>query len=230
MDQKKELDQDQIISIVPFLRDLPQESAKKAAINLVNRLHPADRVIVLENDWGGAVYFILDGWLKIRTYNSGGKEVTLNIIGNGEIFGEMAVIDEIPRSTDVITLTETKVCSIPSQDFLHLLNTEPQAGIQLSRLIAKRLRQLNRRLCARESDSLARIVDTLLFLAQGQGKKEGDALIIPNLPHRELSSISGLARETVTRSLIKLEKKRLIKRELKNLIILDEQGLEKLIS
>jgi len=228
MDQKEELDQ--IISNVSFFRDLPQESAKRAAINLVTRLHPADRVIVLENDWGGAVYFVLDGWLKIRTYNSEGKEVTLNIIGSGEIFGEMAVLDEIPRSSDVITLTETKVCSMPSQDFLHLLNTEPQAGIQLSRLIAKRLRQVNRRLCSRESNSLARIVDTLLFLAQGQGKKDGDSLIIPNLPHRELSSISGLARETVTRSLTKLEKKRLIRRELKNLVILDEQGLAKLIS
>ena len=227
MDQQKELDQ--LISVVPFFRDLPQDSSKRATANLVTRLHPANRVIVLENDWGGAVYFILEGWLKIRTYNSEGKEITLNVIGNGEVFGEMAVLDEVPRSTDVITLTQAKVCSIPAQDFLHLLNTEPQAGILLSRLITKRLRQINRRLCARESDSLSRIVDTLLFLAEGQGKKQDNTIVIPNLPHRELSSISGLARETVTRSLIKLEKKGLIKRELKNLIILDLHGLENLI-
>ncbi len=228
MDQKKEIEQ--LIQVSPFFGGLPPESVRQATLHLMTRSHPANCVIVLENDWGGAVYFILEGWVKIRTHNSDGKEVTLNIIGSGEIVGEMAALDEVPRSTDVITLTSAKVCSIPAQDFVRLLKIEPLAGIHLARLIAKRLRHLNRRLRLRESDSLSRVADTLLFLAEGQGKKEGEGIAIPNLPHRELSSISGLARETVTRSLIKLEKKALIKRDLESLVILDLLGLEKLIN
>ena len=96
--------------------------------------------------------------------------------------------------------------------------------------MAKRLRQLNRRLRLREADSLSRVADTLLFLAEGQRKETTQGVEIPNLPHRELSSISGLARETVTRSLTKLEKKRLIKREDDILCIFSLDSLEQIIS
>lgn len=220
----------ELIDSTPFFKGLPEESLKKAAHHIVTRNHPSNQVILLENDWGGSVYFILSGWVKIRTYNLDGREVTLNIIGKGEVFGEMAALEDVPRSTDVITLTPTKISSIPAQDFVELLNSEPLAGVRLAQLMAKRLRQVNRRLRLREADSVSRVADTLLFLAEGQGKEGKEGMEIPNLPHRELSSLSGLARETVTRVLAKLEKKSLIKREDDILCILDVQGLEKIIS
>ncbi len=156
--------------------------------------------------------------------------MTLNIVGKGEVIGEMAALEEAPRSTDAITLTPTTISSIPAQDFVTLLNSDPIAGIRLAQVMAKRLRQLNRRLRLREADSLSRVADTLLFLAEGQGKQTSQGVEIPNLPHRELSSISGLARETVTRSLTKLEKKGLIKREDDILCIFSLDSLEKIIS
>lgn len=168
--------------------------------------------------------------MKICTHNAEGKEVTLNIVGKGEIVGEMAALDESPRSTDAITLTTATISSIPAQDFVNLLKSEPLAGIRLSQLMAKRLRQLNRRLRLREANSLSRVADTLLFLAEGQGQKSGQGTIIPNLPHRELSGMSGLARETVTRSLTKLQKKGLIQRQQESLCIPDLAALEKAIT
>ncbi|MDB9314328.1 Crp/Fnr family transcriptional regulator [Spirulina sp. CS-785/01] len=220
----------QLISVAPFFAGLPEEIRSKATCHLVTRTHPSNQVILLENDWGGSVYFIVDGWVKIRTYNLDGKEVTLNIIGKGEVFGEMAALDEVPRSTDVITLTPTKISSVPAQDFVELINTEPLAGVRLAQLMATRLRQVNRRLRLREADSMSRVADTLLFLAEGQGKEGNMGLEIPNLPHRELSSLSGLARETVTRVLTKLEKKGLIKREQDVLRIPDLEALERTIT
>ena len=168
--------------------------------------------------------------MKIRTYNIDGKEVTLNIIGKGEVFGEMAAIDEKPRSTDAITLTPTVISSVPAQNFVNLIYSEPIAGVRLAQLMAKRLRQVNRRLRLREADSIARVADTIVFLADGQGKQiENGSIEIPNLPHRELSAISGLARETVTRVLTKLEKRGLIKRKSDALCIPEVRALEKLI-
>lgn len=201
-----------LLDTATLLVGLPPETIDKVTSHVVTRTHPANRAILLENDWGGSVYFILDGWVKIRTYNMDGKEVTLNILGKGEIVGEMAALEESTRSTDAITLTTATISSIPAQDFVNLLKSEPLAGIRLSQLMAKRLRQVNQRLRLREADSLSRVADTLLFLAESQGEKSGQGAIIPNLPHRELSGISGLARETVTRSLTKLEKKGLIQR------------------
>ncbi|MGF1488458.1 MAG: Crp/Fnr family transcriptional regulator [Prochloraceae cyanobacterium] len=218
------------IEKMAFFSGLSEEHIEKITDRTVTRTHPANQVILLENDWGGSVYFILEGWVKIRTYNIDGKEVTLNIIGKGEVFGEMAAIDEKPRSTDAITLTPTVISSIPSQDFVNLIYSEPVAGVRLAQLMAKRLRQVNRRLRLREADSVARVADTIVFLADGQGKKQADGSIeIPNLPHRELSAISGLARETVTRVLTKLEKRGLIKRTSDVLCIPELQALEKLI-
>jgi CRP-like cAMP-binding protein len=213
----------------PFFQGLPELGVEKVLTHLVTRTHPANQVILLENDWGGSVYFIINGWVKIRTYNLEGKEVTLNIIGRGELFGEMAALDEVPRSTDVITLAETTIASIPAQDFVNLLQTEPLAGVRLAQLMARRLRQVNKRLRLRESDSQSRVADTLLFLAEGQGKQENAGTQLPNLPHRELSSLSGLARETVTRVLTKLEKKGLIVRDQDRIHIPDWSALEKTI-
>jgi CRP-like cAMP-binding protein len=217
------------IRLAPFFEGLPLDAVERATANVVMRNHPANQVILLENDWGSSVYFILSGWVKIRTYNLDGKEVTLNILGKGELFGEMAPLDEVPRSTDVITLAPTVIGNMPSQDFVRLLNTEPHAGIRLAKLMARRLRQVNRRLRLRESDSVSRVADILLFLADGQGKQSQKGTEIPNLPHRELSSLSGLARETVTRVLSKLEKKGLIIRDRDVLCISDVHALERLM-
>ncbi len=223
------LDKSELIRLTPFFAELTPEAAQQAAAQVVTRCHPANQVILLENDWGNSVYFILDGWVKIRTYNLDGKEVTLNILGKGEIFGEMASLEEVPRSTDVITLVPTIIGNMPAQHFVTLLNTEALAGLYLTRLMAKRLRQVNRRLRLRESDSQSRVADILLFLADGQGKVAGQGMEIPNLPHRELSGLSGLARETVTRVLSKLEKKGLIERDRDVLRIIDLEALENLL-
>ncbi|MBE9062185.1 Crp/Fnr family transcriptional regulator [cf. Phormidesmis sp. LEGE 11477] len=223
------LDTSELIRITPFFSELDPALATEAADQVVTRHHPANQVILLENDWGNSVYFVLEGWAKIRTYNIDGKEVTLNILGKGEVFGEMAPLEEIPRSTDVITLTPTVIGSMPAPHFVKLLHTEPMAGLYLARLMAKRLRQVNRRLRLRESDSQSRVADVLLFLAEGQGKIAGQGMEIPNLPHRELSGLSGLARETVTRVLNKLEKKGLIQRDRDILKIIDIETLEKLL-
>lgn len=219
----------QLVREAPLFKGLPTDAVAKATSQVVSRSHPANQVILLENDWGSSVYFILDGWVKIRTYNLDGKEVTLNILGRGELFGEMAPLEEVPRSTDVITLVPTVIGSIPASDFVNLLHSQPLAGIRLSQLMARRLRQVNRRLRLRESDSTARVTDIILFLADGQGKPGATGLEIPNLPHRELSSLSGLARETVTRVLNKLEKKGLIVRDKELLSIPDINALERLL-
>jgi CRP/FNR family transcriptional regulator, cyclic AMP receptor protein len=219
------------ILAMPFFSGLPDAACSQATAQIVTRNHPAEQVILLENDWGNSVYFIVEGWVKIRTYNLDGKEVTLNILGTGEMFGEMASLDQVPRSTDVITLVPTTIASLPAADFIHLVETEPLAGIHLARLLAKRLRQVNRRLRLRESDSTSRVADVLLFLAEGQGTVGAMGIEIPNLPHRELSSLSGLARETVTRVLGKLERKNLIQRATDRdvLCIISTQGLESLM-
>lgn len=214
------------IASIPFLRDLPAAAIAPALAHAAIRNHPANQMILLENDWGNSVYFVLSGWLKIRTYHASGREITLNIVGRGEIVGEMAALDRAPRSTDVLSLTPATIVNIPADDFVRLLKTEPLAGMRLAQLMATRLRQVNRRLRLRESNSASRVADTLLFLVEVQGKTVATGIEIPNLPHRELSSMSGLARETVTRVLTKMQASGLIDRRQDILLIPDVAALE----
>ena len=218
-----------LIRMTPFFGELDPDLAAEAAAQVVTHHHPANQTILLENDWGSSVYFVLEGWAKIRTYNVDGKEVTLNMLGKGEMFGEMAPLEETPRSTDVISLTPTVIGSMPAPHFVKLIRTEPMAGLYIAKLIAKRLRQVNRRLRLRESDSQSRVADVLLFLAEGQGKVAGEGMVIPKLPHKELGGLSGLARETVTRALSKLEKRGIIQRDHNILKITDIKALEQLL-
>jgi len=214
------------ISSIPFLSELPAAALAPVLAHAAIRNHPANQMILLENDWGSSVYFVLSGWLKIRTYNADGREITLNIVGRGEIVGEMAALEQAPRSTDVLSLTPATIVNIPADDFVRLLKTEPLAGMRLAQLMARRLRQVNRRLRLRESNSASRVADTLLFLVEGQGKTVSTGIEIPNLPHRELSSMSGLARETVTRVLAKMQTAGLIDRHQDILLIPDVAALE----
>lgn len=225
----RSLDTRDLIRMTPFFGELDPVLAAEAAAQVVTRRHSANQTILLENDWGSSVYFVLEGWAKIRTYNVNGKEITLNILGRGEMFGEMAPLEEIPRSTDVISLTPTVIGSLPAPHFVKLIRTEPSAALYIAKLIAKRLRQVNRRLRLRESDSQSRVADILLFLAEGQGKVTSEGIEIPRLPHKELGGLSGLARETVTRALSKLEKKGIIQRDHNILKIIDIEALEQLL-
>jgi CRP/FNR family transcriptional regulator, cyclic AMP receptor protein len=218
----------ELLQTAAFFTELPVGARQLALHHAVVRNHPANQMILLENDWGGSVYFVLSGWLKIRTYNIDGKEITLNIVGKGEIVGEMAALEQAPRSTDVLSLTAVTIANIPAEDFVQLLKSEPLAGMKLAQLMGRRLRQINRRLRLRESNSSSRVADTLLFLAEGQGTEinSDKGAEIPNFPHRELSSMSGLARETVTRVLTKFERDGLIIRSPEKLSIPDISALE----
>ncbi len=181
--------------------------------SMTERAYKSGHMVLFQNDWGQSVYFILDGWVKIRMFHGDGREVILNILGPDEVVGEMAALDQSPRSTDVMALTQIRLGSLPRNIFMHLLNHEPLFCQSLFMVMARRLRQANQRLMVRESNSESRLVDTLLFIAEGQGRTSREGVTIPAFPHRELAALSGLARETVTRTLSDLHKRGLIEKD-----------------
>jgi CRP/FNR family transcriptional regulator, cyclic AMP receptor protein len=213
---------------LPFFTDLPESKVQIAIARAVTFEYPAKRPIILEEDCANSVYFILQGWLKVCSTDIYGQEVTLNIVGRGELFGEMAALDVCRRSTDVITMTPVTLVSIPSTDFIQFLKAEPEAGIRLARLMGNRLRRVNRFLRLRQLQASLRIVDILLFLAEVQEHASVKEVVIPKLPHQELGNLCGLARETVTRELAKLKNKNLIQCLQNSLYIPDLGALETL--
>jgi CRP-like cAMP-binding protein len=167
-------------------------------------LHAPEQVFVLEQDWGESVFLICSGMAKVRTFSAEGEEVVMCVLGDGELFGEMAVLDGGSRSADVVALTPVTLVRLSGACFSALLQTNAGFALALARLEAGRLRDLNQRFVSQASDATTRVLGTLAYLARRASAQQDPTGPIPPLAQRELAVIAGLARETASRTLSKL--------------------------
>ena len=130
--------------------------------------YPADRAVLMEDAWGNAVYFIESGWVKVRRHLGEGVN-TLAILGRGDFFGEMAILDESPRSTDVVALSSVHLFSISAQRFIQTLFRDSQLHHRMLQLMVRRLRQTNYRFQLRHQPPAIKLVNTLVALGESYG-------------------------------------------------------------
>jgi CRP/FNR family cyclic AMP-dependent transcriptional regulator len=167
----------------------------------------AEQILVMEQDWGESLFLVRSGIAKVRIFTAEGEEVILSLLGAGELFGEMAAIDEQPRSADVVTLTPMDLVKLRAAPFRDLIRREPLLALAVAKLEAGRLREINRRFAIQTSDATTRLLAALAYLARKAGPDEDPGTAIPPLPQRELAVLSGLARETASRTLSKLRQR-----------------------
>lgn len=172
----------------------------------VERDYPSGRAVLMEDAWGNAVYFILSGWLKVRFLRNQ-DATTLAVLGNGDFFGEMAILDESPRSTDVVAYTQVRVLSIPAQKFIQFLFKDPQLHHRMLQLMVRRLRKTNQRTQLRQQVPAVRVATVLTGLAETYGGKTDLGIDIFNLPVQDISDLSEVNPEDTAKILEKLKDK-----------------------
>ena len=96
-----------------------------------------EQVLVQENDWGETLYLILEGMAKVRCFSPDGEEVVLSLLGPGDVFGEMTLLDEEPRSADVIALTPLRLAKFPGAVVRRLMLGRAALAIGIARLQCK---------------------------------------------------------------------------------------------
>ncbi|KST62401.1 Crp/Fnr family transcriptional regulator [Mastigocoleus testarum] len=166
--------------------------------------YPAGRAVLMEDSWGNAVYFIVDGWVKVRrTANENSRAVA--ILGKGDFFGEMAILDESPRSTDVIALSRVKLFSISRDRFIQILFKDSQLHHRMLQLMVRRLRQTNLRLEMRLAPPAVKLAHTLITLGENYGQ-ENDKEIF-NIPFQDLADATEISLEETTKIMEKLAEK-----------------------
>ena len=136
-----------------------------------------------------------------------GREVILSMLGEGDFFGEMSILDGHPRSANVTTMEETELLMVRRADFLHLVQNKPQIAIKLLAVLATRLRKTDRKIEGLAlSDVTGRVTQTVLQLANDHGSPTEEGVLIKKRPtHQDLANMSGTTRESVSRILKKLE-------------------------
>ncbi|MCU0549940.1 MAG: Crp/Fnr family transcriptional regulator [Leptolyngbya sp. Prado105] len=170
--------------------------------------YPAGRAVLMEDAWGNAVYFVVSGWVKVRRHSGTGEDVsTLAILGRGDFFGEMAILDESPRSTDVIALSNVRLMSISAQRFIQTLFKDPQLHHRMLQLMVRRLRQTNFRFQLRHQPPAIKLVNTLVGLGENYGQASGSGVDIFNIPAKDLADVTDISTEETSKILEKLNGK-----------------------
>jgi CRP-like cAMP-binding protein len=176
----------------------------------VEHEYPAGRAVLMEDAWGNAVYFVESGWVKVRRH-VGEEFLTLAILGQGDFFGEMAILDESPRSTDVVALSSVKLLSISAQRFIQTLFRDSQLHHRMLQLMVRRLRQTNFRFQLRHQPPAIKLVNTLVSLGENYGLPTDYGIEIYNIPLKDLADVSDITLDETTKIMEKLNSKGWIK-------------------
>ncbi len=176
----------------------------------VEHEYPADRAILMEDAWGNAVYFVESGWVKVRRH-AGEDFSTLAILGRGDFFGEMAILDESPRSTDVVALSSVKLLSISAQRFIQTLFRDSQLHHRMLQLMVRRLRQTNFRFQLRHQPPAIKLANTLVSLGESYGFPSEHGTEIYNIPFKDLADVSDITLDETAKIMEKLHSKGWIK-------------------
>ena len=195
------------LRVVPFFADLAEKDLLQLNDLVLAKSFPKDNLIVLAQDEGDTLFVIMKGQVKVSILSEDGREIILAILGPGEFFGEMSLLDGRRRSATVIATEDSELLSLRRPDFLRLLERMPEMGVKVLATLTSRLRKADRKI---ESlalmDVSGRVATALLQIGEQTGEPSAGGLVIPNRPtHQQIANMAGTTRETVSRVMKRLE-------------------------
>jgi len=187
-----------------LLRHLEPEALSRLALTAVSVRHASGSTIFHKGDPGGSMMAVVRGRVKICTYSADGKELVLNIIDRGGLFGEIAVLDGRPRSADAVAIGETELLVLERARLLPLLTASPGIATRLIEVLCQRLRWTSDALeDALLRDAPARVARGLLRLASTFGRREAKGLTIDiKLSQQQIGNLIGVSRESTNKYIV----------------------------
>ena len=194
---------------VPLFSGLTDDMLTAVADACTVAAFERNSVIFHERDDGTSLFVILSGMVKVSLVRGDGKEAILALLRPGEFFGEMALLDNRPRSASVIAMRPTTVVILTREDFEKLINTRPQIIKNMIDAVAGRLRRANQKIANLAFlDAIGRVSDAICQIAEDSGEEVDEGLLIRNrISHEQLGNLAATTRETVTHCLATLEKR-----------------------
>jgi CRP/FNR family cyclic AMP-dependent transcriptional regulator len=176
----------------------PQET-ERLTQHSTTRTYHANTILISEGDTTDSLYVVLEGKVKVFASDHQGKEVILNILGPGEYFGELALLDDQPRSASVKTMVQTKLMVITKNDFKKSLAGDPEMAYKLIKVLIGRVRALTSNVKSLALlDVYGRVARNLLDLAENV---DDEMVIVQKLTHQDIADMVGASREMVSRIL-----------------------------
>ena len=227
VDQARGVDKRATLAGLEFFEGLPAATLERLAAASRTVDYPAGAPIFAKGDDGLGLMAVLAGTVKISVTAEDGRQVVLARIGRGEVFGEIALLDGLPRTADASALSACSVLVLDRRSFLPLLEEQPVIAVRLLEIVGRRLRRTNEMVESLSFQSPeARLAKALLRLAelQGVGRAPQPRVVITQ---RELGQIIRLSRESTNKHLREWEVAGLIGLEKGVCVIRDPVGLRR---
>ena len=212
------------LATVPLFSGLQRDEIQRFADLTRERSYPKGSVILFQDDPGDSLFVLRAGRVKVVLIGEDGREVILGVLEPGAHFGELALIDDQPRSAHVIAMDDSQLLILRREDFRRRVEANPSVAWALLTELSRRLRRADVKIGGLVLlDVPGRIARLLLDLANEAGS---DAIDKP-LTHQTIAQMIGASRETVSRAMKEFQDAGLITVERRRISVGDREALEK---
>ena len=211
------------LATVPLFNGLDRTELEKFAEVTREKSYPKGSVILFEDDPGDSLFVVRDGRVKVVLIGEDGREVIHGVLGVGEYFGELSLIDDRPRSAHVIAMEDSNLLVLRREDFRKRVESSPSVGWALLTELSRRLRRADDKIGGLVLlDVPGRIARLLLDLAE----ESGTNAIEKTLTHQTIAQMIGASRETVSRAMKDFQDAGWITVERRRIALADRAALE----
>lgn len=212
------------LASVPLFGSLDPSDRQRFGEVTRERTYPKGSVILFENDPGDSLYIVRSGRVKVVLIGEDGREVILGVLGVGEHFGELSLIDQQPRSATVIAMEDASLLILHRDDFRRRVEASPAVAWALLTELSRRLRRADEQIGGLVLlDVPGRIARLLLDFAGADG-----GTIERALTHQTIAQMIGASRETVSRAMKEFQDAGWIGVERRRITVTDGPALKRL--
>lgn len=218
----------ELLRKVPLFSGLEKQDLTTLASIVTRKEYDKRETLFHQGDSGEEFMILTEGSVKVELMNAEGKELTLTILTPFQFLGELALLDDVPRSATVVSMEHSVLLAINKRDFARLLESYPRMSIPMLRQLTRRVRVLTDDIASMAFlDSYSRVTRKILNLAEemGQANAEGHILIDRPLTHQQLANLVGTTRETVTKILNEMKDNGLLDIRRHRITVLDRDEL-----
>lgn len=219
----------ELLREVPLFSGLSSEDIEALAAIVARKSHGKGETLFHQGDPGEEFLILTEGSVKVELMNLDGKELTLTILTPYQFLGELALLDDVPRSATVVAMEKSEFLAINKRDFARVMERYPRMGIPMLRQLTKRVRVLTDDIASMAfMDSYSRVTRKILALADEMGdeQEDGSVFIDQSLTHQQLANLVGTTRETVTKILNEMKDNNLISIRRHRITIRDREELK----
>jgi CRP/FNR family transcriptional regulator, cyclic AMP receptor protein len=212
------------LASVPMFSGLQRDELLKFAELTRERTYPKGSVILFQGDPGDSLYVLRQGRAKVVLIGEDGREVILGVLEPGAHFGELALIDDQPRSAHVIAMEDSQLLILRREDFRRRVEANPSVAWALLTELSRRLRRADQKIGGLVLlDVPGRISRLLLDLSA----ETTNGTIEKPLTHQTIAQMIGASRETVSRAMKEFQEEGLIRVERRRIAVANRDALEK---